>query len=146
METACSERASPYHISIPRNTLAVLVGTAASGKSTFASNHFLPTQIVSSDVCRALISDDPANQGVSADAFELMNVIIEKRLLLGRLTVADATNLLPRGRGKLLRIARRFGFNTAAIVFDLPLETCKARNPMFLNRRSRRSTSYYKLP
>lgn len=115
-------------IVIPRNTLIVLCGPAGCGKSTWAANHFLPTQVVSSDECRAIVFDDPADQSVSRHAFELMHFVIEKRLRLGRLTVADATNLRREHRTKLIRIARRFDFNTAAIVFDVPIETCLARN------------------
>ena len=118
----------PVRISLPRNTLVVLVGPAGCGKSTFAGRHFRPTQVVSSDECRALISDDPCNQNVSGHAFELMHLIIEKRLLLGRLTVCDATNLDRAARNSLLRIARRFSFSTAAIVFDVPLDVCVQRN------------------
>jgi protein phosphatase len=115
-------------ILVPRNTLVVLSGPAGSGKSTWASKHFLPTQIVSSDECRALIVDDPANQSVSVQAFDLFHFIIEQRLMLGRLTVADATNLKPEHRRTLLRIARRNQFNAAAILFDVPIEICVERN------------------
>lgn len=115
-------------IIIPRNTLVALCGPAACGKSSFAAKHFLPTQVVSSDHCRALVSDDPTNQGVSGHAFELMHFIIEKRLYLGRLTVADATNLKREDRKPLIKIARMYEFNTAAIVFNIPLEVCLARN------------------
>src|SRR5262245_18765125 len=118
----------PVRISLPRNTLVVLAGPAGCGKSTFASKHFRPTQVVSSDECRALISDDPSDQSVSGHAFDLMHLIIEKRLLLGRLTVCDATNLDRSARNSLLRIARRFGFNTAAVLFDTPLDVCIRRN------------------
>lgn len=115
-------------IALPRNTLVVLVGPAGCGKSTFAARHFLPTQVVSSDECRALISDDPTNQQVSGDAFDLMKFIIEKRLMLGKLTVADATHLSKESRRPMIRLAERFGFNSAALVFDVPLEVCLARN------------------
>jgi protein phosphatase len=57
-----------------------------------------------------------------------MYFIIEKRLSLGRLTVADATNLKQEHRAVLNRIARSFHFNTAVIVFDVTIETCLARN------------------
>jgi predicted kinase len=120
-------------ITIPRNTLVVLCGPAGCGKSTFAARHFRPTQVVSSDNCRAMVSDDPANQGVSHHAFDLMHFIIEKRLGLGRLTVADATNLKRDERRWMIRAARYFRFRSAALVFDISLETCLARNA----RRSR---------
>jgi predicted kinase len=115
-------------IIIPRNTLVVLCGPAGCGKSTFAARHFLPTQAVSSDYCRALVSDDPTDQGVSGHAFDLMHFIIDRRLYLGRLTVADATNLRREDRRAMARIARWHLFNTAAIIFDIPLDVCLARN------------------
>jgi protein phosphatase len=106
----------------------MLCGPAGCGKSTFAAKHFLPTQIVSSDDCRARVSDDPTNQTVSGHAFDLMYFIIEKRLRLGRLTVADATNLKREDRNPVIKTARFFGFNAAALVFNIPLEVCLARN------------------
>jgi predicted kinase len=115
-------------ITIPRNTLVLLVGPAGCGKSTFAARHFRPTQVVSSDACRAMISDDPADQRVTPLAFELMHSIIAMRLRLGRLTVADATNLKREDRRPLAKLAQQSGFNTAAIVFNLPLDLCLARN------------------
>lgn len=115
-------------ILIPRNTLIVLCGPAGSGKTTWAAKHFLPTQIVSSDECRALVFDDPSDQGVSGHAFDLMHFIIEKRLTLGRLTVADATNLRRQHRRALARIAQAHYFNTAAVVFNMPIEICLERN------------------
>ncbi|MFY9554409.1 MAG: AAA family ATPase [Blastocatellia bacterium] len=115
-------------IVIPRNTLIVLCGPAGSGKSTWAAKHFVRTQVVSSDECRALVGDDPADQSVTQQAFDLLYFIIEKRLMIGRLTVADATNLKREHRRALLRIARRFRFNAAAIVFNVPIEVCLSRN------------------
>ena len=75
-----------------------------------------------------MICDDPANQNVTPLAFDLMHSIIEMRLRLGRLTIADATNLKREDRRPLVRLARRAGFNSAALVFNLPLEVCLARN------------------
>ena len=115
-------------ISLPRNTLVVLCGPAGCGKSTFAARNFAPTQIVSSDECRARITDDPSNQDVSGHAFDLMHYVIEKRLYLSRTTVADATHLDRASRRPLVKAARWFDFKAAALVFNLPLETCLARN------------------
>lgn len=115
-------------IVIPRNTLVVLCGPAGCGKSTWAARHFSSTQIVSSDACRALVSDDPANQHATPEAFQAMSFIIEKRLSLRRLTVADATSLKRQDRKHLMRIAQRFGFRAAMIVFNIPLPVCLSRN------------------
>lgn len=115
-------------IIIPRNTLVVLCGPAGCGKSTWATRHFAPTQIVSSDACRALVSDDPVNQGATPHAFQLLKFVIHKRLDLRRLTVADATSLKRQDRKQLLSIARRFNFLAALVVFDIPLDLCLRRN------------------
>ncbi|HET6229977.1 MAG TPA: AAA family ATPase [Longimicrobiaceae bacterium] len=112
---------------IPRNALVLLVGPSGCGKSTFARLHFRETEIVSSDECRRLVSNDPANQVASRAAFEVFRAIVRGRLSLSRLAVADATNLSGRSRRDLLAIAHEFGRPTVAIVFDLPLETCIRR-------------------
>ena len=41
-------------ISVPELCLVVLVGATGSVKSSFAGEHFLPTEVVSSDFCRGL--------------------------------------------------------------------------------------------
>ena len=100
----------------------------AAANQPGSARHFSPTQIVSSDDCRALVSDDAANQSATPQAFQLMNFVIEKRLELQRLTVTDATNLNREDRKPLLRIARRFNFHSALIVFTIPIEVCLTRN------------------
>jgi protein phosphatase len=67
-------------LTIPDFALVVLIGSTGSGKSTFAARHFLPTEIISSDRCRALVSDSETDQDVSADAFDLAREIAGKRL------------------------------------------------------------------
>jgi len=126
--TADTRQAETNRILLTRNTLVVLIGPAGCGKSTFAARNFRPTEVVSSDECRALISDDPANQRVSVHAFELMHLIVEKRLTLGRLTVCDATNLEAAARRPLVKRAKRYGSEVVGIVFDVPLEVCIRRN------------------
>lgn len=115
-------------IELPTDALVVLIGAAGCGKSTFAEKHFLRTQVVSSDECRALVSDDPNNSGASADAFEIMYLIIDKRLKRGRFTVADATNVRAEKRAALLRLATARRRPAVALVFDLPEGVCQARN------------------
>ena len=50
-------------LTIPDFALVVLIGSTGSGKSTFAAKHFLPTEVISSDRCRALVSDDRDQSG-----------------------------------------------------------------------------------
>jgi protein phosphatase len=95
-------------ISIPNLSLVVLVGPSGSGKSTFAREHFLSTEILSSDACRAMVSDEENNQAVTIDAFEVLHFLAAKRLALGRLTVIDATNVQPEARKPLVSLARQY--------------------------------------
>lgn len=115
-------------IVLPETCLIMLCGIAGCGKSTFAAKHFLPTRIVSSDECRARICDDATNQQVTGHAFELWRLIIRKRMLLDRLTVADATNLEAGDRMWLVKAAHYYNRFCAAILFDIPLQTCLSRN------------------
>ncbi|WP_169979981.1 AAA family ATPase [Tautonia rosea] len=107
-------------LTIPRRCLVVLIGPTGSGKSTFARRHFRPTEVVSSDDCRALVSDDPNNQLATADAFDLVHLIVDRRLARGRLTVVDATNVRASARSALIRLARTHHVEPIALVFDLP--------------------------
>src|SRR5881392_3335896 len=93
-------------LEIPELSLVVLVGPSGSGKSSFARRHFLPTEVLSSDVCRALVSDNEVDQSATQDAFELLHYLAGKRLARGRLTVVDATNVQPDSRKPLVALAR----------------------------------------
>lgn len=115
-------------IRVPELSLVVLIGASGSGKSTFAAKHFAPTEVLSSDRFRALVSDDESDQSVSAAAFEVLHHLAEKRLALGRLTVIDATNVQREARLPLVRIARAQHVLPVAIVFDVPARVCLERN------------------
>lgn len=115
-------------IFVPRGALVVLAGPAGCGKSTFAARHFRPTEVVSSDWCRALVSDSQDNQAATRDAFEILHLIVAKRLRRRRLTVVDATNVAPTARRPLLRLAQTHRVPAVAIVFDLPVRECVERN------------------
>lgn len=115
-------------LAVPDLSLVVLVGTTGSGKSSFARRHFLPTQIVSSDVCRGLVADDENDQSATPDAFDLLHYIAGKRLAAGRLTVVDATNVQPQARRSLIELARAHDVLPVAIVLDVPESVCARRN------------------
>lgn len=44
-------------IDVPELSLVVLIGPSGSGKSSFARRLFKPTEVLSSDYCRGLVSD-----------------------------------------------------------------------------------------
>lgn len=114
-------------ISIPQLSLVVLIGASGSGKSTFARRHFAPTEILSSDACRAMISDDENDQSVTREAFDLLHTIAAKRLQLGRLTVIDATNVRAEDRRHYVEIARTYHCMPVALVLDVPERVCRER-------------------
>lgn len=118
----------PRVLGVPAMGLVLLVGVSGSGKSTFAARHFLPTQVVSSDDCRARVSDDPNDQSATADAFALLKTIVDTRLRRGLLTVVDATNVQGHARAELVRVAKAHDVLTTAIVLDVPEGLARARN------------------
>ena len=115
-------------IKIPELCLVVLIGPSGSGKSTFARRHFKPTEVISSDFCRGLVSDDENNQDATGDAFDVLKYVVGKRLSRGLLSVIDATNVQPEARKPLVELAREHDVLPVAIVLKLPEEVCRARN------------------
>jgi protein phosphatase len=115
-------------ITLPTTCLVVLIGASGSGKSTFARRHFLPTEIISSDTCRGLVSDDETSLDATSDAFEVLHYIAGKRLGRNRLTVVDATSVQQRDRKPLIELARAHHALPVAIVLNLPERVCHDRN------------------
>lgn len=116
------------NLEVPQLSLIVLIGASGSGKSTFARRHFRPTEVISSDVCRGLVSDDENALDATQDAFDLLHYLAKKRLARGLLTVIDATNVQLEARRPLVALAREFHCLPVAIVFDLPEKVCRGRN------------------
>src|SRR5260221_3539307 len=115
-------------LTIPELSFVVLIGVSGSGKSTFVRKHFKPTEILSSDYCRGLVSDDENSQAATKDAFEVLHFIARKRLAAGKLTVVDATNVQPESRKPLRELAVRFHCLPVAIVLDVPERLAHDRN------------------
>ncbi len=120
--------ASATRLELPVPSLVLLVGVAGCGKSTFAQRHFRATEVVSSDHCRAMVSDDESDQSATADAFELLHLIVSLRMSRMRVTVVDSTNVRADARRPLLALARRHHLPAVAVVLDLPEELCQERN------------------
>jgi protein phosphatase len=122
-------------LTIPELSLIVLIGASGSGKSTFARQHFQPFEVLSSDFCRGLVSNEENNQSATKDAFEVLRFIADKRLAAGKLTVIDATNVQMEDRKPLLQMARQYHSFAIAIVLDLPEELCHERNQLRSDRQ-----------
>ena len=115
-------------LTVPEFSLVVLVGASGSGKSQFARENFKPTEVLSSDYCRGLVSDDENSQAATKDAFDVLQYIAAKRLSAARLTVIDATNVQREARKPLVALARKYHCLPVAIILNLPESLCVDRN------------------
>jgi protein phosphatase len=126
----------------------MLIGPSASGKSTFARKWFKPTEILSSDAFRGMISDDENDQTATKDAFELLHATAAKRLRRGKLVVFDATNVQPFAIENIMRMARDHFVRVVVFAFGLSLQECLSNNTMRERRVDeaviRRHTSQYR--
>ena len=113
---------------LPDPCLVVLVGATASGKSDWAARWFAPDQVVSSDRLRAAVGRGERDQRASRDAFEVLDLIVAKRLARGLATVIDSTGLEAGRRAAWRALAARHGIPAYAIVVDAPAAVVRERN------------------
>lgn len=133
---------SNKRILIPHAGIVLVMGPSCSGKTTLIKQLIeqgviIPSEVVSSDQFRTLISDieflDWTNrskeeadclmseyQRISQEAFTGMDMIIEKRSRLNKLTLVDATHLHADDRQRYIQIARRQHVPIMAIALDVP--------------------------
>ena len=113
---------------LPAPALVVLAGPPASGKSTWAATHLRPEVVVSSDRLRALVGEGEHDQRAGTDAFDVLELVIERRLRRGLLTVVDTLGTDARRRRRWIELARANRLPVVAVVFDTPARECRARN------------------
>jgi len=113
---------------LPDPCLVVLVGATAAGKSAWAGAWFHPDQIVSSDRLRAVVGAGERDQRASRDAFELLDLIIAKRLRRALTTVVDTTGLEAKRRAAWRTLAQDAGVPAYAVTFDVPEKVARERN------------------
>ena len=107
--------------------LILTVGLPGSGKSTYLAQ--LGANAISSDEIRRLIADDVLDQSMNARVFTVVRYLVRQRLAAGRpITYVDATHLTRWERRPYVLLARRYGCRLEALFFDVPVETCIARN------------------
>jgi protein phosphatase len=106
----------------------VLVGAAGVGKSTFATAHFRPAEVLSSDALREAVTGDAADQRATKVAFSILHREVRRRLAAGRLVVVDATNVERHARLALVRLARTHAVPVVALVLLATPSTVHARN------------------
>ncbi|MFE1579287.1 AAA family ATPase [Streptomyces fradiae] len=111
---------------LPENALVVLIGASGAGKSTLART-WPASQVLSLDALRGTVSDDPGNQAATADAADVLKVILERRMARRLNTVVDATNVEEAIRVELVMTAKKYGVPTVAVVVSTPLSLCLQR-------------------
>lgn len=115
-------------VRLPIGCLVVLVGPSGSGKSTWAHANFRPSQVVSSDDLRALVGEGDQDQRAGADAFDVLDLVLERRLRRRLTTVVDTLGLDPGRRAGYRALAARHDAPCHAVVFDTADRVCRARN------------------
>ncbi len=107
--------------------IVIAVGLPGSGKSTwFAEQRVTP---LSSDQMRVLLSGDEENQQIHQEVFEGIRALLELRLRIRQpVSYVDATHLKRVHRRPYFELAERYAAAVEALWFDVPLETCLARN------------------
>ncbi len=113
---------------LPDPTLVVLVGPSAAGKSTWAGEQFRAEQIVSSDGLRAVVGEGEHDLSASADAFQVLDAIVEARLRRRLTTVVDSLGLDTDRRLAWRDLARRHGAGCVAVAFATSAAECRRRN------------------
>jgi alkanesulfonate monooxygenase SsuD/methylene tetrahydromethanopterin reductase-like flavin-dependent oxidoreductase (luciferase family)/predicted kinase len=108
--------------------LVVLIGPSGAGKSTWAARAFAAGEIVSSDRLRAVVGEAEDDLAASADAFALLDAIVDARLRRGLTAVVDTLGLDPVRRRGWVAQAARHGVPAVALLFDTPPATCRAWN------------------
>jgi len=115
-------------VRLPVPCLVVLVGPSGAGKSTWAAEELGPDQVISTDRLRALVGEGEHDQRAGTDAFDVLDLVVERRLKRGLLTVIDSLGLDARRRRRWLDAAAKHDIPAFAIVFDTPAAECRARN------------------
>ena len=113
---------------IPNPCLVVLVGATGAGKSAWARAWFDGDAVVSSDRLRAVVGTGERDQRAGRDAFELLDLIVAKRLARGLTTVVDTTGLEPKRRAAWRSVAQEAGVPAYAVTFDAPEKVVRERN------------------
>jgi F420-dependent oxidoreductase-like protein len=115
-------------IRLAEGSLVVLVGPPASGKSTWAAEQFPPHQVVSSDRLRALVGEGEHDQRAGKDAFDVLDLVVERRLRRRLTTVIDSLGTDGARRRRWVAAAERAGVPCVAVVFDVDAAECRSRN------------------
>jgi alkanesulfonate monooxygenase SsuD/methylene tetrahydromethanopterin reductase-like flavin-dependent oxidoreductase (luciferase family)/predicted kinase len=113
---------------VPDPALIVLVGPSGAGKSAWATSRYRAQEVVSSDALRAVVGSGEHDLDASADAFAVLDRIVDARCRRRLTTVIDTLGLdRDRRRGYLARAADA-GLSAVVVLFDTDPAECRRRN------------------
>jgi F420-dependent oxidoreductase-like protein len=113
---------------LPAPCLVVLVGAAGAGKSTWAAAHFSADQVVASDALRGMVGAADDDIAASSDAFELLELIVERRVARKLTTVVDTLGLDPEKRRRWIALAHAASMPAVCVAFAATAAECRVRN------------------
>lgn len=118
----------PSPIRLPADALLILAGPSGSGKSTWASRWFEPNQVVSTDALRGIVGEHEHDLRASADAFALVDTIVDRRMKRGLLTVVDSLGMDSATNERWRHIAHDHQRAAYLITFDTDPKVCRKQN------------------
>ena len=120
--------APPDVVRLTADSLVVLAGPSGAGKSAWAAEMFRPGQVVSSDALRGVVGDHEHDLRASSDSFDVLDLVVERRLKRGLLTVVDTLGMDTERHATWLALAAEHGRPTHLVRFDTDAATCRKRN------------------
>jgi F420-dependent oxidoreductase-like protein len=113
---------------LPDPCLVLLVGASGAGKTQWAHTWFQPEQVVSSDRLRAMVGTGERDQRAGNDAFELLDLVVAKRMRRRLTTVVDTTGLEPKRRAAWRALGESHQVPVYAVVLDAAAAEVRRRN------------------
>lgn len=108
--------------------LYVPVGMPGCGKSTVAASLPSHVVIVNPDSIREELTGDVTDQSKNSEVFRLAHDRAGEALTNGQNVFFDATNLTPKARASLIKIAALTDAMPVAVLFLTPPAECRRRN------------------
>lgn len=115
-------------IKLTGDALVVLAGPSGAGKSMWAAEMFRPSQVVSSDALRGVVGEHEHDLRASGDSFDVLDLVVERRLARGLLTIVDTLGMDTDRHETWLAMAVKHGRPSHLVRFDTDDKTCRKRN------------------
>ena len=112
---------------LPSPSLIVLAGPPASGKSTWAQQHF-PGAVVSSDELRALAGEGTGDLRASAAALDFVDQVVAERMRRRLTTVVDTLGTDADARARWREAADAAGVPAHVVLCDVTAASARELN------------------